>query len=67
MIYTREYLEDLANNINRDFFPERLSSPSVLDCYDLLEALGCTYEWKYISPDDTIIRAKERANSQVQC
>ena len=55
MIYTREYLENLADSINSDYFPERLSSPSVLDCYDLLEALGCTYEWKYISPDDTIM------------
>lgn len=55
MIYTREYLENLADSVNRDFFPERLTSPSVLDGYDLLEAIGCEYEWKYISPDDCIM------------
>lgn len=55
MIYTNEYLENLADTINRDFFPERLSTPSVLDGYDLLEAIGCDYEWKYISPDDSIM------------
>ena len=48
MIYTREHLENLADSVNRDFFPERLTSPSVLDGYDLLEAIGCEYEWKYI-------------------
>lgn len=54
-IYTRDYLENLADSINRKFFPERLMSPSVLDSYDLLEAIGCEYEWKYISPDDSIM------------
>lgn len=55
MIYTREYLENLADNINKKHFPERLLSPSVLDAYDLLEAIGCDYEWKFISPDDSIM------------
>ncbi|MCR5149698.1 MAG: ImmA/IrrE family metallo-endopeptidase [Clostridiales bacterium] len=55
MIYTREYLENLADSVNRDFFPERLTTPSVLDGYDLLEAIGCEYEWKYISPNDCIM------------
>lgn len=55
MIYTRENLEQLADKINMEFFPKRLSTPSALDVYDLLEALGCEYEWKYISPDDTIM------------
>lgn len=55
MMYSRVYLENLADEINREFFPERLTAPSVLDCYDLLEALGCEYEWKYISPDDSIM------------
>lgn len=41
--------------INRQYFPERLSSPSVLDGYDLVEAIGCDVEWKYISPDDSIL------------
>lgn len=41
MIYTREKLEELADSINKEYFPARLTSASPLDCYDLLEALGC--------------------------
>lgn len=55
MIYSREKLESIAENINRLYFPERLSMPSILDPYDLLEAMGCDYEWKYISPNDSIL------------
>lgn len=55
MIYTRDNLEQIADDINREFFPQRLFEPSVLDPYDLLEAIGCDYEWKYISPDDSIM------------
>ena len=55
MIYTREDLELIADDINKDFFPDRLSKPSILDVYDLLEAIGCDYEWKYLSPDDTFM------------
>ena len=57
MIYTKEKLEDLADSINKEYFPARLTSASPLDCYDLLEALGCEVEWRYISPDDSILGA----------
>ena len=55
MIYSREFLENLAERINKKYFPERLDFPSVLNCYDLLDAVGCDYEWKYVSPDDSIM------------
>ena len=42
MIYSREFLENLAERINKKYFPERLDSPSVLNCYDLLEAVVVT-------------------------
>ncbi len=57
MIYTKEKLEELADSINKEYFPARLTSASPLDCYDLLDALGCEVEWKYISPDDSILGA----------
>lgn len=55
MTNVRERLELLADDINRKYFPERLSSPLPLDPYDFLEAIGCEIEWKYISPDDSIL------------
>lgn len=57
MIYTKDKLEDLADAVNRKYFPERLSSTIALDPYDLVDKLGCTVDWKYISPDDTILGA----------
>ena len=57
MIYTKDKLEDLADAVNRKYFPERLSSAIALDPYDLVDKLGCTVDWKYISPDDTILGA----------
>jgi len=54
MIYTRARLEAIANQINEKYFPDRLLSVLPFDAYDLLEALGCDVEWKYISPDDSI-------------
>ena len=57
MIYTKDKLEDLADAVNRKYFPERLSSAIALDPYDLVDKIGCTVDWKYISPDDTILGA----------
>ena len=57
MIYTKDKLEALADAVNRKYFPERLSSAIALDPYDLVDKLGCTVDWKYISPDDTILGA----------
>lgn len=57
MIYTREKLEILADSINQKYFPERLNSAIRIDGYDLLESLGCEVEWKYISPDNSILGA----------
>ena len=57
MIYTKDKLEVLADAVNRKYFPERLGSAIALDPYDLVDKLGCTVDWKYISPDDTILGA----------
>lgn len=55
MIFNREELELMADNINEKYFPERLEKPIMLDPYDLLDKLGCSYNWKYISPDKSIL------------
>lgn len=54
-IYTKEELEQIADNINNKFFPERLLNAIQLDPYDLIDKLGCSVSWKYISPNDNIL------------
>lgn len=53
--YTRSQLEEMADDINRNFFPERLEKVTVLDEYALLENLGLEVEWDYISPNEDIL------------
>jgi len=53
--YSREYLEEQADKINMKYYPERLSKVSPFNHYDFLEKLGLEVEWKYISPDDSIL------------
>lgn len=48
--HSREELEIMANNINCQFYSQRLVEMLPLDCYDLLEKLGLEVEWKYITP-----------------
>lgn len=55
MIFSKEALEQQAEEINKKFFPERLKKPLALDPYDLIDALGCSVEWKYISPNKDIL------------
>lgn len=54
-IFSKTELEDMADSINRRHFSDRLNCVSALDPYDLLEKIGCDYEWKYISPDKSIL------------
>ena len=55
MIFGKEELELMADKINNEYFPERLEKPILLDPYDLLDKLGCSYNWKYIAPDKSIL------------
>ncbi|MBQ7276128.1 MAG: hypothetical protein IJS58_02660 [Bacilli bacterium] len=48
--YSQGYLEKLADEINKKYYPERLEKVKALDIYDLMEKLGLEVEWKYISP-----------------
>ena len=53
--YSKEELENLADNINRCYYPERLEKIELFDSYDFLEKLGLEIEWKYISPNMQIL------------
>lgn len=53
--YSKNELENMADNINKRFYPNRLEEVSPLDTYDLLEKLGLDVEWKYISPNMEIL------------
>ena len=55
MYYTKYYLEDLAEQINKKYYPERLDKVSPLDTYDLMEKLNLEVEWKYISPNSDLL------------
>ena len=53
--HTKEFLEEQADKINMKYYPERLKEVIPLDPYDLLEKLGLDVEWKYISPNDSLL------------
>lgn len=53
--YSREQLEQMADNINEQYYPERLREMIKLDPYELLEKMGLEVEWKYISPNDKLL------------
>ena len=55
MFYSREDLEQIADDINRKYYPERLDKVLPMDPYDLLEKLGLDVEWKYISPNNKLL------------
>ncbi len=53
--YSNEKLETIADNINKEFYPERLDKVSHFDAYDFMEKQGLEIEWKYISPNKKIL------------
>lgn len=53
--HSKEQLEKMADNINKVYYPLRMENILPLDPYDLLEKLGLSVEWKYITPNDSIL------------
>lgn len=53
--YSKEYLEDLADKINSDYYPDRLEKVIPFDPYDFMEKLGLEVEWKYITPNKKLL------------
>lgn len=54
--YNREELENMADEINRKYYPVRLEKMLPFDFYDYMEnILHLDVEWKYISPNMKIL------------
>lgn len=54
--YSKETLEQMADEINRENYPERLSKMIPVDHYDYMEnVLHLDIEWKYLSPNMKIL------------
>ena len=53
--YNNEQLEREADKLNEEFDRERLTRPKPIDGYDVVELIGCTPDWLYLSPDRSIM------------
>lgn len=54
-VYSDERLEFFGDELNRRFDPSRLECAKFIDVYDVVDFIGCTPEWEYITPDQTIL------------
>lgn len=55
MYYKNDELELIATKLNEKYFPNRLNNLEPIDLYEFMEMLSIDYEWKYITPDDSIL------------
>lgn len=56
--YSAHQLENEAEKLLTQFDPERLRKPKPIDVYAVIEkCLGVDYDWKYITPDQSILGA----------
>ncbi len=53
--YSKEKLENMADQINIEFYPERLEKVIPFDAYDFMEKQGLEIEWKYITPNKKLL------------
>ena len=54
--YSARQLESEAEKLLFQFDPERLKKPKSIDVYAVIEkCLGVEYDWKYITPDQSIL------------
>ena len=56
--YSKEQLENEADKLNFEFDKQRLSKPKDIDVYDVVDILGCTTDFLYLSPDQSILGMK---------
>lgn len=50
-------LESLALELNKKYYPNRLDKLTYVDPYEFIEKIGCTIEWKYLTPNMDILGA----------
>lgn len=48
--YSQKQLEQKANELNIAFDKDRLLYPKPIDVYDVVDFIGCTPDWVYLSP-----------------
>lgn len=68
--YSARQLESEAEKLLFQFDPERLKKPKSIDVYAVIEkCLGVEYDWKYITPDQSILGATafNSGCNSVQC
>lgn len=53
--YSKPQLEELPNNLNREFDKERLEKAKPIDVYDVVEFVGAEIDWKYLSIDGSVL------------
>lgn len=53
--YSDERLDFFGDELNRLFDSSRLECAKPLDVYDVVEFIGCSPDWKYITPDQSIL------------
>jgi len=54
--YSQNQLEQKAEDLLRQFDPERLEKPKPIDVYTVIEeCLDVPYDWKYLTPDQSVL------------
>lgn len=53
--YSPSQLEDKAIKLTQDFDAERLTRPKPLDVYDVVDFIGCTPDWVYLTPNQSYL------------
>lgn len=53
----QKVIEEKAENINKVYDAKRLIMPTIIDIYDLADAIGARLVFDYISPDQTFLGA----------
>ena len=48
-------LEEKANELTLKFDAERMTKSKPIDVYDVVEIIGCTPDWAYITPDQSYL------------
>ena len=55
--YSNKQLDNFADELNRRYDASRLSKPSQVDVYDIVDLLGARLAFEYLSPDRTFLGA----------
>ena len=53
--YSDSQLENEADKLNFEFDKERLYKPKGIDVYDVVDFLGCTPDFLYLTPDQSVL------------